>query len=72
MLELWAPAKELDAFNVNIVGPIEVVHAFRRLGDDRLFPLEIVERHYELDEQAEFDRAAWKLEFRGLGVWLAW
>ncbi len=29
MLELWVPAEELDAFNTNIVGRIEVVHEFR-------------------------------------------
>lgn len=27
--ELWVPAEELDAFNANIVGPIEVVSEFR-------------------------------------------
>jgi hypothetical protein len=29
MLELWVPAEELEAFNANIVGRIEVVHEFR-------------------------------------------
>jgi hypothetical protein len=28
-LEYWIPAEELDAFNAAIVGPIEVVQAFR-------------------------------------------
>ena len=28
-LELWVPAEELDAFNRQIVGPIEVTHEFR-------------------------------------------
>ncbi len=27
--ELWVPAKELDEFNRNIVGPIEVIAEFR-------------------------------------------
>jgi hypothetical protein len=30
ILELWVPAEELDEFNAHIVGPIEVVHEFRR------------------------------------------
>ncbi|MFF1514117.1 hypothetical protein [Streptomyces sp. NPDC058305] len=29
ILELWVPAEELDEFNSNIVGPIQVVHEFR-------------------------------------------
>jgi hypothetical protein len=29
ILELWVPAEELDEFNANIVGRIEVVHEFR-------------------------------------------
>jgi hypothetical protein len=29
ILELWVPAEELDEFNQNIVGQIEVVHEFR-------------------------------------------
>ncbi|CAK7282928.1 hypothetical protein [Streptomyces misionensis] len=29
ILELWVPADELAEFNRHIVGPIEVVHAFR-------------------------------------------
>ncbi|MFI9276159.1 hypothetical protein ACIGXM_36590 [Kitasatospora sp. NPDC052896] len=29
ILELWAPAEELDEFNQHIVGHIEVVHEFR-------------------------------------------
>jgi hypothetical protein len=28
-LELWVPAEELDEFNRQIVGPIEVTHEFR-------------------------------------------
>jgi hypothetical protein len=28
--EYWIPAEELDAFNDAIVGPIELVHTFRR------------------------------------------
>jgi hypothetical protein len=28
-LELWVPAEDLEAFNANIVGRIEVVHEFR-------------------------------------------
>jgi hypothetical protein len=28
-LEYWIPAEDLDTFNRNIVGPIEVIHAFR-------------------------------------------
>jgi hypothetical protein len=28
-LELWVPAEELEEFNSNIVGPIEVVREFR-------------------------------------------
>lgn len=35
-------------------------HEFRRLGDDRLFLLETVERRYQEEGQAEFDPAAWK------------
>lgn len=31
--ELWVPAEELDEFNANLVGPIEVVAEFR--GDGR-------------------------------------
>ena len=30
ILELWVPAEELDDFNAHLVGPIEVVHEFRR------------------------------------------
>ncbi|SED24036.1 hypothetical protein [Streptomyces sp. TLI_105] len=29
ILELWVPAEELDEFNAQIVGEIEVVHEFR-------------------------------------------
>lgn len=29
ILELWVPAEELDEFNANLVGLIEVVHEFR-------------------------------------------
>jgi hypothetical protein len=29
LLEYWIPAEELDAFNENIVGTIEVIHTFR-------------------------------------------
>jgi hypothetical protein len=28
-LELWVPAEDLDSFNENIVGEIEVIHEFR-------------------------------------------
>ena len=27
--ELWVPAEDLEAFNRNIVGPIEVIHEFK-------------------------------------------
>jgi hypothetical protein len=29
ILEYWIPAEELDEFNTNLVGSIEVVHEFR-------------------------------------------
>jgi hypothetical protein len=29
-MEWWIPAEELGAMNANIVGPIEVIHEFRR------------------------------------------
>lgn len=28
--ELWVPAEELDQFNANIIGPIEVIATFRK------------------------------------------
>jgi hypothetical protein len=31
-LEYWIPAENLDAFNAAIVGPIEIVREFRKLG----------------------------------------
>ena len=27
--ELWIPAEDLDAFNANIIGQIEIIHLFR-------------------------------------------
>lgn len=30
--EYWVPAEEMDEFNRNLVGPIEVTHEFRRGG----------------------------------------
>ena len=33
--EYWIPAAELDRFNENIVGMIEVVHEFQRSGNDK-------------------------------------
>ncbi len=34
--ELWVPAEELDAFNDQIAGSIEVIHTFRRLATETL------------------------------------
>ena len=28
-MELWVPAEELEEFNQQVVGPIEVTHEFR-------------------------------------------
>jgi hypothetical protein len=37
--ELWVPADDLDEFNANIVGPIEIVAAFRGSANDA--PVEV-------------------------------
>lgn len=31
--ELWIPAEDLDTFNANIVGPIEVIREYRTIQD---------------------------------------
>jgi hypothetical protein len=28
--ELWVPAEELESFNAHLLGPIEVIHAFKK------------------------------------------
>ena len=32
--EYWIPSEELEAFNANIVGTIDVIHEFRRTGSE--------------------------------------